>query len=426
MTSASIPQPAPPHRLPVPFVVGTGRCGTTLLRLMLDAHPDLAIPPETHFIPAVARACRNAPAPTETFLKTILSHRTWPDFHLDETLLRNRVNALNPFNLSDALRLFFQCYAERFNKPRWGEKTPVYSSHMRLIQQLLPEAHFIHLVRDGRDVALSVKEVFFGPKNTEEAGRWWAHGIREAHYQARQLSHYLELRYEDLVQAPEDQLRKVCQFLDLPWNEAMLEYHKTSSERLNELEKIKDGANASQRKGIHQWTTKPPQASRLARWKKEMTQPDRQAFESQAGDVLQEMGYLLSTQCLPQNPQPVWMEQVDNAISELHQLIPPNQQFLLIDQAEMGDLELQGNRRCIPFPNRDGQYSGRPEDDAGALSELERLRNAGASHLVIAWPAFWWLDHYRDFSAHIRARFPVAIDNSRLLAFNLQTPGGDA
>jgi hypothetical protein len=206
----------------------------------------------------------------------------------------------------------------------------------------------------------------------------------------------------------------------------MLEYHKASSDRLNELETIRDGANAAQRKGIHQWTTKPPQVSRLARWRKEMTPADCEAFESQAGDVLQEMGYGTSTGRLPHNPQPVWMDQVDNAIGELRQLIPPNNRFLLVDQAEIGEMELEDNRRCIPFPSRDGQYWGPPANDSDALSELERHRHEGASHLVIAWPAFWWLDHYREFSARIRARFPVEIDNTRLLAFNLQTPRGPA
>src|SRR5689334_4978208 len=137
-----------------PFIVGLSRSGTTLLRLMLDAHPELAIPPETHFIPEGAKACQEPGAPRAASLKGFPSTSTWSDFHLAADMLEARIASIEPFDLSDALRAFYGLYAERFGKRRWGDKTN-HLWNLKLIQSLLPEARFIHIVRDGRDVALS-------------------------------------------------------------------------------------------------------------------------------------------------------------------------------------------------------------------------------------------------------------------------------
>lgn len=282
---------------PSPFVVGVGRSGTTLLRLMLDAHPDLAIPPETHFIPEAARAHKRALNPRRAFLKTLTSHPMWNDHDIDADLLRQKISALKPFDLSEALRAFYQLYAGRHAKPRWGDKTPLYVRHMRLIQSLLPEARFVHIIRDGRDVALSHKGLWFGPDSIEEAARWWVSWIEEARSQSRHLSHYLEIRYEDLVLDTEAILKRVSAFVSLPWNPVMLEYHKTAEQRMKELHRdlqVQGGAKtipAAGRQTIHSLTSKPPQHDRVYRWRSEIAEADRKHFESVAGEMLRELGY---------------------------------------------------------------------------------------------------------------------------------------
>src|SRR5262249_51997802 len=146
----------------------------------------------------------------------------------------------------------------RFHKPRWGDKTPYYAGHMHLIQSLLPEARFIHLIRDGRDVGLSVKDLWFGPNSLVEAAHWWAAGIQRARQQAGDLRYYLEIQYEDLVARPESTLQRVCAFLDLPWHPGMLDCHQTATERIGELQAISpdDGreVSAEKRRDIHHLT----------------------------------------------------------------------------------------------------------------------------------------------------------------------------
>lgn len=283
---------------PSPFIVGAGRSGTTLLRLMLDAHPDLAIPPETHFIRRAAKACKHAPNPRQAFLDAVTSHRKWGDHGVPGDLLMQRIAAIEPFDLGEALRTFYELYASRFGKQRWGDKTPPYVHRMTLIQGLLPEAHFIHIIRDGRDVALSVKDLWFGANSVEEAAQRWRSLIEKARYQSRELSHYMEIRYEDLVLSPESTLREISGFVDLSWNPSMLDYHKTAEERMGEIHRDIAAPKGEQqlvrgeeRRAIHSLASKPPQRDRVGRWKQEMTATDRERFEEVAGETLRELGY---------------------------------------------------------------------------------------------------------------------------------------
>ena len=146
-----------------------------------------------------------------------------PDFHLNADELQRRVELTQPFELGEALRAFYSLYAARFGKPRWGDKTPAYAEHMLAIERLLPEARFIHVLRDGRDVALSLRDVWFGPASIEEAATQWCERIQAARRQATGVGAYLEIRYEDLVRDTESVLRRVCEFIELPWSESMLE-----------------------------------------------------------------------------------------------------------------------------------------------------------------------------------------------------------
>src|SRR5687768_11829070 len=163
----------PNERPPAPFVVGVPRSGTTLLRLMLDAHPELAIPAETHFVPDLIEA-GSAGRSAEELCDLIVAARNWGDFALPEAALRDRVSATGQDDAAAVLRGFYGLYAELQGKPRWGDKTPGYVRRMSPIAKALPEARFVHLVRDGRDVLLSRRQRGMGAGKavTETAVLW--------------------------------------------------------------------------------------------------------------------------------------------------------------------------------------------------------------------------------------------------------------
>ena len=286
---------------PAPFVVGLTRSGTTLLRMMLDAHGELTIPPETHFVPDVIKAARSQ-AGTDAVLAAFTSNRTWNDFGIDAEEMRERIEAAGPTDAAAVLRAFFTAYAERQGKPRWGDKTPAYMLSVQRIGRTLPESRFIHLIRDGRDVALSqsARALNEQPPPAEQAARW-VKRIRKSREQAATLKgpRYVEARYEDLVRDPEATLRRICEFIELDWDEGMLSYHERAAERLTEMagELRAEGGHSTQAAGYridnHAPTTKPPDPSKLDKWRTGMSAADLAAYEGVAGELLTELGYEL-------------------------------------------------------------------------------------------------------------------------------------
>jgi hypothetical protein len=294
--------PAPRSRAahpPVPFIVGVARSGTTLLRMLLDTHPQMAIPGETHFIPHAARTWRTAGNPVQAFLDYVTSDPHWPDFQLDANRFASQLLS-EAHDFESALDVFYASYAARFGKPRWGDKTPPYLDRMSDIARWYPPAHFLHVIRDGRDVALSVKDQPFGPNSVKEAARNWARRLAGARQQADKLPNYLEVRYEDLVQRTETELRRVCAFIGLDYTPVMLRYDERARARL--AEECRDlllpdrgiTISGEDRMRIHHRVLGPPDASRIGRWRNAMSAREKRQFSAIAGDVLTALGYPLT------------------------------------------------------------------------------------------------------------------------------------
>ena len=285
---------------PMPIIVGAPRSGTTLLRLMLDAHPQLAIPPETGFL-SLGQTLGDGSDPPRSFVAQVTGHPAeapaWRDFGLDAGDFARAIDALEPFSVADGCRTFYRLYAARFGKSRWGDKTPLYGLHLPAITGLLPEAHVIHLIRDGRDVALSLRQVWFAPSQEIEAlAEYWQRVTLTTREHGERCGQYLEVRFEDLVSETEDVLRAVCEFVALPYDPGMLDYHRRAPGRLEEhRDRIRpDGSVVISHAGrLRQQalTVVRPQASRVQAWREVMTADERRRFESVAGGLLASLGY---------------------------------------------------------------------------------------------------------------------------------------
>jgi len=282
---------------PFPFVVGMNRSGTTLLRMMLDAHSDLTIPPETHFVPDAIKAAKEDGATARSILEAMKSHREWGDFEISDSEMLTRLEAQPRLRPGPAVRAFYEIYSERQGKPRYGEKTPTYVQKMKLIQRALPEAHFCHVIRDGRDVALSVLDRTVRDLDAGDVARRWQKKVTKARDDSPSLDHYMEIRYEDLILDTEPVLRKVCDFFELEWQDGLLTYHERSADRLQEMARALPGGGKAKeltverRLATHEMTTKPPSADRVQRWRKQMSEEQRTQFEEVAGELLSELGY---------------------------------------------------------------------------------------------------------------------------------------
>ncbi len=114
-----------------------------------------------------------------------------------------------------------------------------------------------------------------------------------------------------------------------------------------------------------------------------------------------------------------WLRDLKLAIEEIRRTIPEGSTIILVNENQWGgDGSALPGRRLLPFLERDGQYWGPPADDATAIRELERMREAGATHIVFVWSCFWWLEHYSGLHRHLQ-NFPCVLQNQWLVAFKL-------
>lgn len=279
-------------RNPYLFAVGCPRSGTTLLQRMLDNHPDLAVANDTHFIPKAIKGAAtdgDPPLTPELVEKT----RTYRRFHrlgVSDEAVRRAAESADTYG--EFVGALYTEFAGMRGKPLGGEKTPDYVGELPLLHALFPWARFIHIVRDGRDVALSVRKwadenkgpgklEFWSEEPVAVCALWWRRQVETGMRDGRRLGprKYHELRYEDLVAEPEKNLREMAIFLDLPYSEKMANYHEG---------KIREKPGIDAKKA---WL--PPTRS-LRNWRSEMSERDVELFEALAGDLLRELGYELS------------------------------------------------------------------------------------------------------------------------------------
>jgi Sulfotransferase family len=264
------------------LILGVSRSGTTLLRVMLDRNSQLAVPDESFFVPLLAdRHLLRVDA--DVFLDDVRRLTTVREWGVPLDRVRARLGD-DRVPIARAIAAIYEVYAEEQGKPRWGDKTPMYMRHLRLLRRLFPGAQYVHLIRDGRDAALSFLslppgvafETWGHPRSVSGFACLWRREVVAARRLGRLLGagRYLELRYEDLVADAEGALRRVCAFAGLPYESGMT-----------------DHAGSASAEKAHQQSLRRPLTRRLRDWRDEMSAADVRAFEGVAGDLLRALGY---------------------------------------------------------------------------------------------------------------------------------------
>jgi glycosyltransferase involved in cell wall biosynthesis len=256
------------------FVGGAQRSGTTLMRVMLDSHPRICCGAELKILPVVAEHYKFLAGRSRQVMESY--GNTLPD-------------------VQRSCRAFVEGIVENFRraegKPRWAEKTPQNVLYMELLGEIFPDATFIHMLRDGRDVACSLLTMDWIDNKTGRkfdfvetmtgAARYWRDTVEKARQQAAHPSltgRVLEVRYEALVTDSAETMRQVLEFLGEEWDDAVLSHH------------TKDRRGEPTEPSTEQ-VSKPMTQTALSRWQRDMTELDKAAFKAEAGALLTELGY---------------------------------------------------------------------------------------------------------------------------------------
>ena len=276
---------------PCVFIVGCPRSGTTLLRRIVSAHPQIVITPEAHWIPLWFEQRRGLTPDglvKPELVSELLAHNKFALFELGPEALMSLVANGQPISYASFVTGIFDLYGKARGKETVGNKTPDSARRIGTLHALWPEARFIHLIRDGRDVALSLMNWpsvrtkkpgtfptwHYDPVST--AAFWWELNVRRGREARETLGPelYYEMRYESLVSHAAQECAALCEFLRLPYDEQMLSYHEAFT--------------SASAKVVHD---RKPITSGLRNWRAQMQADNVERFEAAAGAVLDELGY---------------------------------------------------------------------------------------------------------------------------------------
>jgi hypothetical protein len=262
------------------------RSGTTLLSRMLDAHPDVVMSPETHYF---TRCYTGSPVQDRDdalrMLNRLFQQPGVHDMRLTEeeqAAIRDRVRQGRAPTHGDVLRAVVEAFAARDDGACvWGEKTP---DHLRFVPEMarqFPEAVFIAIVRDPRDVCLSHQSVPWNRDTLpEQAWTWRTYADRIQQYRADYAERFHDLRYEDLLVDPKQVLRDMCDRLHLPFDDRMLAFHQQDERSLD-----------ADREPWKQKSRRAVDPSNREKWRTQMPDADRVIVEAIVQDRLAAFGY---------------------------------------------------------------------------------------------------------------------------------------
>ncbi len=285
--------PQGPSQNPYLFIVGSPRSGTTLLQRLVDAHSQIAVPPESQWIVRFYNR-RIGLTPqgqvTPALIAQLLAHPKFPHLGIKPAQLQSLLAPDEQPAYACFVRRVFDACGRARGKPLVGDKTPNYVRQIDVLHTLWPRARFVHLIRDGRDVCLSLinwkrkaarmGELFptWQDDPVTTTALCWERDVRHGCRQGRALASelYSEVRYESLVSQPAGETARLCSFLGVPYEEDMLHFYH---------------GHARSESGLSAKEAWLPITPGLRDWKTQMPPADVERFEAIAGGLLGELGY---------------------------------------------------------------------------------------------------------------------------------------
>lgn len=282
------------HLRPTFFcIVGRARSGTTLLRMLLDGHPQLIIPPECAFVQHLYSRFGKTrtwnEATVNTFIRCLNVEPAFGLLHVDEKKLRSDMLQCDAGSTyAEICQIVYRNSKSVFSKSEiilTGDKNPAYSLFLDGLFRIFPDIRFIHITRDHRDNILSMKQVDFESGfTTSLAERWKYYNNRINKFKNIHPENFLTLRYEDLVKDTEGSLRNICAFLEIGFLPAMLDFtgKKDAYYELYPHEALDK---------YHANLFKPISGVPVNRWKEKMKPLDIRIADQVAGASAEANGY---------------------------------------------------------------------------------------------------------------------------------------
>lgn len=270
------------------FIVGCARSGTTLLRLILNRHPNIAIPEETWYYPQLYKELLQYEGDNwrERVNNRILelNQKHYPA--LKSKQLEKSLESVEWGEVPKIISTVNREFANRENKPRWGDKTPGYTLHLPLLKKLFPQAKIIHIIRDARDVVSSILNHWeVGPQtiNFIETVCYWKKQVNTGRKDGLGLygNNYKEVKYEELVVNPKSVVSDICEFINEEYDPHMLLIEENAKLYVPEWEH-------------HSETKSPINKNQVAKWQKLLNKKEIALINLIAANLLKNLGYQLT------------------------------------------------------------------------------------------------------------------------------------
>lgn len=282
------------------FILGNPRSGTSLLRLLLNAHSKITIPPECGFLLWLYSEFKDWKEEDATtnralhFIKALENSKKFETWRLDSNSVLEQIKETLPYNYETLSQCVYLSYAKKqFKKPLvLGDKNNYYINCLSSLNELFKQKIIIHIVRDGRDVAVSYKKtheisdaVIYKPNlssKIEIIATEWQKQTLKIHNTYCNYSDYHLIRYEDLVLQPEKILNDLIHAMSLAFEPEMLNYYNSDTVYFKEPEatmawKLK--------------TMQPVNASQVGLYKKQLNADDIRVFNTIASEALKQFNY---------------------------------------------------------------------------------------------------------------------------------------
>jgi len=280
--------------VPLFFIIGRPRSGTTLVRMLFEAHPNVVVPPESPFIISLYKKYQKVAfwdeAKIREFCVDVFKQRYFDKWLIEKELLLNSLLEMKgERTFQEMVRKILLTYRSLYEKQdirMIGDKNPAYSLHINRIHSLFPEAKIIHITRDYRDNYLSLTRVNFEVPIVPLVVYRWKFNLKLAwKLKKRMPGLFYSLRYEDLAANPEPEFEKLCDFLGISYDPAVMSFYEKKKEAQ------KAYAGAEELAVVHKSLFNPISTDRMNLWQKEMSPRDIRVADLVAGKTAEKAGY---------------------------------------------------------------------------------------------------------------------------------------